>query len=197
MLLLSEFITQVLSLLSLTVSSHVYQQAIEIGQQHFRYHTVFHLFCSLHCSILLQRSMWPSGQGIGFKIKRFGVRFPLLVMFRSVGQISHSILPLPTQQLWVLGGTKNCKIVKGISCRKCAEFSQEEMRLYKRVPIPGVQITKSAELTGISTYKHTVHIYVLRLQSSLVQSILFYSTLRALCNLPPVFQNIFNLYKVK
>ena len=53
-------------------------------------------------------SMWPSG----FKIRRSRVRFPLLVMCRSVGQTSHSILPLPTQQWWVPGGTKkieNCE----------------------------------------------------------------------------------------
>ena len=63
--------------------------------------------------------------------------FPLLVMCGSVGQTSHSILPLPTQQWWIPGGTKNWKIVNGISCRKCAEFAPEEMRPYKRVPIPG------------------------------------------------------------
>ena len=33
-------------------------------------------------------------------------------MCRSVGQIFHSILPLPTQQWWVPDGTKNWEIVK-------------------------------------------------------------------------------------
>ena len=35
--------------------------------------------------------------------------------------------------LWVPVGTKNWKIVNGISCRKCTEFSPEEIRLYERV----------------------------------------------------------------
>ena len=43
------------------------------------------------------------------------------------------------------------------------EFSPEEIRsyIYTRVPIPGVQIVKSAELTGISDYKHThLHLHL-------------------------------------
>ena len=40
--------------------------------------------------------------------------------------------PLSTQQWWVPGGMKIGKIVNGISCRKCAEFSPESMRPYMR-----------------------------------------------------------------
>ena len=40
-----------------------------------------------------------SEQGVQFKIRKSGVRFPLLVMCRSFGQTSHSILPLPTQHV--------------------------------------------------------------------------------------------------
>ena len=36
--------------------------------------------------------------GFGLKIEMPGVRFLLMVMCTSVGQTSHSILPLPTQQ---------------------------------------------------------------------------------------------------
>ena len=40
-----------------------------------------------------------SEQGVEFKIRKSGVRFSLLVMCRSFGQTSHSILPLPTQHV--------------------------------------------------------------------------------------------------
>ena len=39
--------------------------------------------------------------------------------------------------------------------------AENALRLYKRVPIPGVQIMKSAELDGISNYKHTHLFYFL------------------------------------
>ena len=55
-----------------------------------------------------------------------------------LGKTSHTRPPLSTQQWWVPGGTKKWRIVKCemalwyvISCRKCAEFSPEEMRPYK------------------------------------------------------------------
>ena len=63
---------------------------------------------------------------------RSEVRFQLLVMCRSMGQTSYSILPLYTQQKWVPSWTKSAKIVNGISCRKCTELSPEVMRPYKR-----------------------------------------------------------------
>ena len=51
---------------------------------------------------------------------------------KVLGKTSHTIPPLSTQQRRVPGGTKTGKIVTGISCRKCVEFSPEEMRRYKR-----------------------------------------------------------------
>ena len=56
---------------------------------------------------------------------------------------------------------KNWKIVNGISCRKCAEFSSEEMKPYKReFQYQGCKLQKSAELTGISDYKN-LHLHLL------------------------------------
>ena len=76
----------------------------------------------------------------------------LPVICRSVGQTSYSILPLPTQQWWVPGGTKNWNIVNGISCRKCAEVSPEEDSEKRRDHI------RESSNTMISDYKHT-HVY--------------------------------------
>ena len=49
-----------------------------------------------------------------------------------LSKTSHTILRLSTQQWWVPGETKLGKSMNSISCRKCAEFSPEEMRPYYR-----------------------------------------------------------------
>ena len=84
---------------------------------------------------------------------------PLLVMCRSVRQTCYFIYCLcPPSSDGYLVEQKNWKIVNGISCRKCAEFSPEEMRPYKREReressnTRGI-IVKSADLMGISDYK--------------------------------------------
>ena len=43
-------------------------------------------------------SIWLIDTCYRFKIRRSGVQFPALVMYGSVGQTSHFVLPLPTQQ---------------------------------------------------------------------------------------------------
>ena len=48
-------------------------------------------------------SMWPSGEGVGLKIRRSGIRFPVLAMCRNVGQTSYSTHLWSTQPQWVLG----------------------------------------------------------------------------------------------
>ena len=53
-------------------------------------------------------------------------------MCRGVGQNFPYHSPLSTQQWWVPGGMKTGKIVNSISCRKCTEFSPEQIRSYKR-----------------------------------------------------------------
>ena len=39
--------------------------------------------------VMTIKSIWPSGQGIGLEIIRSGIRFPLLVMRRDLGQTSY------------------------------------------------------------------------------------------------------------
>ena len=62
---------------------------------------------------------------------------------------------------------ENWRIVNGVSCRECVEFSPEERIPYKRerererVAVPGMKIEKSAKLTWISDYKHThSHLFI-------------------------------------
>ena len=53
-------------------------------------------------------------------------------MCRNDGQSSHRIVPLPTMQYWVPGGTRKViAIISDIAAAKCAnaEVCLEEMRL--------------------------------------------------------------------
>ena len=59
--------------------------------------------------------------------------------------------------------------MNGISCRKCAEFSPEEMRPYKRESSNTRKVgpkSWSAELDGISDYKDK-HLHLFYLSSCL------------------------------
>ena len=91
---------------------------------------------------------------------RSGVRFPLQVTCRSVGQTSHSILALTTQQWWVPGGMRKLHAMIGQNCSRMrnAKFSSEEMRLWKSdctyVHIGTQYSTKSANLYLLKRTKH-------------------------------------------
>ena len=77
--------------------------------------------------------MWASGQNIGLKIKRSGVRFSLPVMFISAMQSFHSTLPQPTQQWWDEKAT--LYRLASIPAAKCTnvEFSPKKIRLWNSV----------------------------------------------------------------
>ena len=73
----------------------------------------------------------------------------------------HTIPPLSTQQWWVPGGTKTGKIVNGISCRKCADFSPKEMRLYKReFQCEGCKLLSLLNSRGFQTINLYICIYI-------------------------------------
>ena len=65
-----------------------------------------------------------------------------------LGKTSRTILHLSTSSDGVPGGTKTGQIVKGISRRKCTEFSPEEMKPYKR------------ELQPLHLHLHLLHIWM-------------------------------------
>ena len=100
------------------------------------------------------------------------VRYPLLVMCRSIWQTSHSILPLPTQQWWVPGGRKFC--LNGSSCMPpylydvCAVFSIGWWDCSSGVhPIP------SQVMVGCISYKYQTKLCTLTLTKSLLIQLAF------------------------
>ena len=72
--------------------------------------------------------MCSSGQVIVLKVRRSGARFPMLVMYRSVRQTSHSILSLFTQQWWVPGGTKIVELWMLLAAENALNFLQREFQ---------------------------------------------------------------------
>ena len=85
-----------------------------------------------------------------------GARVTLPAVCRGIGQASHIMSPLSTQQRWVPGGMKNGELWMALAAENLLNSPQGKWdRIRERVPIPGVYIVNSAELEGISDYKHT------------------------------------------
>ena len=88
-----------------------------------------------------------------------GARVTLLPMCKGVGQASHIMPPLSTQQWWVLAGTKNRELWMALAAEKSAEFSPEEMRPYTReFQYQGCKFWSLLNSMGYQTTN--IHIYI-------------------------------------
>ena len=121
--------------------------------------TVHHIFQSnsYHC-FNCHKSVfpWPEGPLIINDIMK-----NLHVLHEVLGKTSHAIPSLSTQQWWVPGGTKIGNIVNGFSCRKCAEFSPEEMRPYEReLQYQGCRLESLLNSWGFQTINLYIYIYL-------------------------------------
>ena len=96
-------------------------------------------------------------------VNRSGVWFPLLVMCKSVGQTSHSILHLPTQQWWVPGGMKIGELWMALAVENALNSPQRRCdRIRESSNTRGVNC-EVCWTHGLSDYKHT-HLHLFTFQ---------------------------------
>ena len=87
-------------------------------------------------------------------------RVMLLNMCRGVGQASHVMPPLSTQQWWIPGGTRIGELWMALAVENALNSPQRRWDCIREFRYRGCKLSRVYQTINIHIYKHTLCIYI-------------------------------------